>query len=66
MDALDALIYFIRNLNMAVNPFPVNYDLMNGREYDSSITIYRSDGISGRTRMRGEFWNKSLVRADLK
>jgi len=40
MDALDALIYFIRNLNMAVNPFPVNYDLMNGREYDSSITIY--------------------------
>jgi len=40
MDALDALIYFIRNLNMAGNPFPVNYDLTSGKEYDGNTTIY--------------------------
>jgi hypothetical protein len=40
MDALDALIYFIRNLNMSGNPFPINYDLSRGIIYDSADHIY--------------------------
>ena len=40
MDALDAMIYFIRNLNMQGNPFPVNYDLTRGQIYDSKDHIY--------------------------
>jgi hypothetical protein len=43
MDALDALIYFIRNLRMSENPFPVNYDLSRGVEYDSAKHIYPED-----------------------
>lgn len=27
MDALDALIYLVRNINMSINPFPTNYGL---------------------------------------
>jgi hypothetical protein len=40
MDALDALIYFIRNLNMTGNPFPTNYDLSRGVVYDSATHVY--------------------------
>lgn len=40
MDALDALIYFIRNLNMTANPFPVNYDLKRGAVFDAADHIY--------------------------
>jgi len=40
MDALDALIYFIRNLNMSTNPFPINYDLSRGVVYDSANHVY--------------------------
>lgn len=40
MDALDALIYFIRNLRMSENPFPANYDLKAGKVYDSATHIY--------------------------
>lgn len=40
MDALDALIYFIRNLRMSENPFPVNYDLGQGIIYDPATHIY--------------------------
>ena len=40
MDALDAMIYFIRNLNMSVNPFPANYNLQAGKIYDSATVIY--------------------------
>jgi hypothetical protein len=40
MDALDALIYFIRNLNMTGNPFPINYDLTKGQIFDSANHIY--------------------------
>lgn len=43
MDALDALIYFIRNLRMSENPFPVNYDLSQGKIYDSDTHIYPFD-----------------------
>lgn len=40
MDALDAMIYFIRNLNMSGNPFPINYDLTKGQIYDGANHIY--------------------------
>lgn len=40
MDALDGLIYFIRNLNIATNPFPNNYDLSRGVVYDTATHIY--------------------------
>lgn len=40
MDALDALIYFIRNLNMSTNPFPINYNLGAGKIYDIADHIY--------------------------
>ena len=40
MDALDALIYFIRNLNMSTNPFPLNYNMSAGKIYDSATVIY--------------------------
>lgn len=40
MDALDALIYFIRNLNMTGNPFPLNYNLAAGVVYDSATHKY--------------------------
>lgn len=43
MDALDALIYFIRNLNMTGNPFPVNYDISRGKEFDPTVHIYPPD-----------------------
>lgn len=43
MDALDALIYFVRNLNMATNPFPLNYDLTKGKEFDPATHIYPPD-----------------------
>ena len=40
MDALDALIYLVRNIRMEINPFPVNYDLTSGTVYDSANYIY--------------------------
>jgi hypothetical protein len=40
MDALDALIYLIRNIRTEVNPFPVNYDMSRGVIYDSNHYIY--------------------------
>lgn len=40
MDALDALIYFVRNLRMGENPFPVNYDLTRGMIFDPKDHIY--------------------------
>ena len=43
MDALDAFIYFIRNLNMSTNPFPLNYNLAAGKIYDSATVIYPQD-----------------------
>lgn len=43
MDALDALIYFIRNLNRGTNPFPINYDIAAGQIYDSAKVIYPLD-----------------------
>lgn len=43
MDALDALIYFIRNLRMSENPFPINYDLSQGQIYNSDNYIYPLD-----------------------
>jgi len=43
MDALDALIYLIRNLNRSGNPFPLNYNLQIGAVYDPVTTIYPQD-----------------------
>jgi len=43
MDALDAMIYFIRNLNMSTNPFPLNYNMAVGKIYDSATVIYPPD-----------------------
>lgn len=43
MDALDALIYFVRNLNRNTNPFPVNYNIDAGQIYDSATNIYPED-----------------------
>lgn len=43
MDALDAMIYFIRNLNMMGNPFPINYDLSQGHIFESANHIYPLD-----------------------
>lgn len=40
MDALDALVYLIRNLNRSGNPFPMNYDLKLGALHDPRTTIY--------------------------
>lgn len=40
MDALDALIYFVRNLNMSTNPFPANYDITQGQIYDGKTHVY--------------------------
>jgi hypothetical protein len=40
MDALDALLYFVRNLNRSANPFPVNYNLEAGQIYDGAKVIY--------------------------
>lgn len=40
MDALDALIYLVRNIRTEVNPFPINYDLSRGVTYDGATTIY--------------------------
>lgn len=40
MDALDALIYFVRNLNRTANPFPLNYNLAAGQIYDGATVIY--------------------------
>ncbi len=40
MDALDALIYFVRNLNRSANPFPLNYNLSAGQIYDGAKVIY--------------------------
>jgi hypothetical protein len=43
MDALDALIYFVRNLNRSTNPFPVNYNIEAGKIYDSANHVYPAD-----------------------
>lgn len=43
MDALDALVYLIRNLNRSANPFPFNYDLKAGALHDPRTTIYPQD-----------------------
>ena len=43
MDALDALIYFVRALNRSTNPFPVNYNIEVGQIYDSALHIYPAD-----------------------
>jgi hypothetical protein len=43
MDALDALIYLVRNIRTEVNPFPFNYDLSRGAIYDGASTIYPPD-----------------------
>ena len=43
MDALDALIYFVRNLNRTANPFPLNYNLSAGEIYDGTKVIYPLD-----------------------
>jgi hypothetical protein len=43
MDALDALIYLVRNIRTEVNPFPTNYDLSRGVIYDGKDFIYPSN-----------------------
>ena len=43
MDALDALIYMVRNIRTEVNPFPVNYNLAAGQVYDPNTIIYPPD-----------------------
>ena len=43
MDALDALIYMVRNIRTEVNPFPVNYNLAAGQVYDPNSIIYPPD-----------------------
>lgn len=43
MDALDALIYFVRNLNRSTNPFPLNYNIDLGQVYDSAQHVYPID-----------------------
>lgn len=40
MDALDALIYLVRNINLQTNPFPVNYDVSHGTIFDSKDHVY--------------------------
>lgn len=40
MDALDALIYLVRNTRMEANPFPLDYDLTTGRTYDPATFVY--------------------------
>lgn len=40
MDALDALIYLVRNIRTEVNPFPINYDMASGMVYDSANHVY--------------------------
>lgn len=43
MDALDALIYLVRNINMSVNPFPVNYNMALGAVYDDRYHVYQQN-----------------------
>lgn len=43
MDALDALIYLVRNIRTEVNPFPFNYNLQAGQIYDAKNVIYAPD-----------------------
>jgi len=43
MDALDALIYLVRNIRTEVNPFPINYDLSKGVIFDGKDFIYPPD-----------------------
>ena len=40
MDALAALIYFVRNLDMSTNPFPANYDVQAGMNFDPATHVY--------------------------
>jgi hypothetical protein len=40
MDALDALIYLVRNIRTEVNPFPINYDLSKGAIFDAAHHVY--------------------------
>lgn len=40
MDALDALIYLVRNIRTEVNPFPTNYDMSRGVLYDGAQYVY--------------------------
>lgn len=40
MDALAALVYFVRNLNTSGNPFPPNYNVELGTIYDPATTVY--------------------------
>lgn len=40
MDALDAMIYWVRNIVTKTNPFPVNYNLASGAIYDSKDHVY--------------------------
>lgn len=40
MDALAAAIYFVRNLNRELNPFPANYDIVRGAVYDPNLYVY--------------------------
>lgn len=43
MDALDALIYMVRNIRTEINPFPINYDIPRGVIYDGATTVYPPD-----------------------
>jgi hypothetical protein len=43
MDALDALIYLVRNIRTEVNPFPLNYDLSRGVIFDGKEFTYPPD-----------------------
>jgi hypothetical protein len=43
MDALDALIYMVRNIRTEINPFPFNYNFATGTIYDAKDVIYPPD-----------------------
>jgi hypothetical protein len=66
MDALDALVYLIRNLNRAANPFPANYNLMAGAIHDPATTIYpdgwQKQPQTAEGRVLGRVFDKSRFR----
>jgi hypothetical protein len=66
MDALDALIYFIRNLNMSTNPFPLNYNLTVGKVYDPTVTIYPQNWDRGAHTAEGKVLERIFNRGKFK
>lgn len=67
MDALDALVYLIRNLNRSANPFPLNYSVTLGVIHDAATTIYPEGWNKGPRTQEGQvlakIFNKGRFRS---